>query len=143
MEASNIEKFLFSIEVILSELVQVNVLVNKKTPLGDSFRRRNTPKKSCMLLRSIYECDAPLCMDFIKTQIQIKIIDLSFLYLICFWPIFGVYLWYDFTSYHEKQEFWESFIKEFGCRKFAGFQTLIFLKPELFRMHFSSISSTV
>ena len=45
MEASSIEKFLFSIEVILIELVQVNVLVNKKTPLGDSFRRRNTPKK--------------------------------------------------------------------------------------------------
>ena len=78
MEASNTENFLFSIEFILSELVQVIVLVNKKTPLGDSFRRRNTPKKICMLLRSIYERDTPLSMEFIKTQKQIKMIDLSF-----------------------------------------------------------------
>ena len=143
MEASNIEKFLFSIEFILSELVQVNVLVNKKTPLGDSFRRRNTPKKFCMLLKSIYERDTPLFMEFIKTQKQIKMIDILFLYLICFRSIFGVHLWSDFTSYHEKQELSKSFIKEFGCRKFTGFQTLIFLKPELFHMHFLSTSSNV
>ena len=40
MEASNIDKI--SIELILNELVKENV-VNKKTSLGDSFRRINTP----------------------------------------------------------------------------------------------------
>ena len=41
-EASNIDKV--SIELILNELVKENVLVNKKTSLGDSFRRLNTPQ---------------------------------------------------------------------------------------------------
>ena len=41
MEASNIGKV--SIELILNELVKENVVVNKKTSLGDSFRRINTP----------------------------------------------------------------------------------------------------
>ena len=40
-EASNIDKI--SIELILNELVKENVVVNKKTSLGDSFRRINTP----------------------------------------------------------------------------------------------------
>ena len=40
-EASNIDKV--SIQLILNELVQENVLVNKKTSVGDSFRRINTP----------------------------------------------------------------------------------------------------
>ena len=39
-EASNIDKI--SIELILNELVKENVVVNKKTSLGDSFRRINT-----------------------------------------------------------------------------------------------------
>ena len=41
-ETSNIDKV--SIELILNELVKENVLVNKKTSLGDSFRRINTPQ---------------------------------------------------------------------------------------------------
>ena len=40
-EASNIDKV--SVQLILNELVQENVLVNKKTSVGDSFRRINTP----------------------------------------------------------------------------------------------------
>ena len=42
MEASNIDKV--AIELILNELVKENVLENKKTSLGDSFRRINTPQ---------------------------------------------------------------------------------------------------
>ena len=41
-EASNIDKV--SIDLILNEVVKENVLVNKKTSLGDSFRRINTPQ---------------------------------------------------------------------------------------------------
>ena len=41
MNAFNIEKV--SIELILNDLIKENVLVNKKTSLGDSFRRINTP----------------------------------------------------------------------------------------------------
>ena len=40
-KASNIEKV--SAELILNDLIKENVLVNKKTSLGDSFRRINTP----------------------------------------------------------------------------------------------------
>ena len=40
-KASNIEKV--SIELILNDLIKENVLLNKKTSLGDSFRRINTP----------------------------------------------------------------------------------------------------
>ena len=41
MKASNIDKV--SVELILNELVKENVLLNKKTSLGDSFHRINTP----------------------------------------------------------------------------------------------------
>ena len=41
MNAFNIEKV--SIELILNDLIKENVLLNKKTSLGDSFRRINTP----------------------------------------------------------------------------------------------------
>ena len=40
--ASNIDKV--TIELILNELFKENILVNKKTSLGDSFRRINTPQ---------------------------------------------------------------------------------------------------
>ena len=49
-EASNIDKV--SIELILNELVKENVLVNKKTSLGDSFRRINTPQNLVNSLHS-------------------------------------------------------------------------------------------
>ena len=41
MNAFNIEKV--SIELILNDLIKENVLLNKKTSLGDSFRQINTP----------------------------------------------------------------------------------------------------
>ena len=50
MEASNIDKA--SVDLILNELVKENVLVNKKTSLGDSFRRINTPQNLVNSLHS-------------------------------------------------------------------------------------------
>ena len=50
MEASNIDKV--SIELILDELAKENVLMNKKTSLGDSFRRLNTPQNLVNSLHS-------------------------------------------------------------------------------------------
>ena len=50
MEASNIDKV--SIELILNELVKENVLVHKKTSLGDSFHRTNTPQNLVNSLHS-------------------------------------------------------------------------------------------
>ena len=50
MEASNIDKV--SIELILNELVKENVLVHKKTSLGDSFHRTNTPQNLVIFLHS-------------------------------------------------------------------------------------------
>ena len=49
-KASNIDKV--SIEQILSELVKENVLVNKKTSLGDSLRQINTPQNLVNSLHS-------------------------------------------------------------------------------------------
>ena len=48
--ASNIDKV--TIELILNGLVKENVLVNKKTSLGDSFRRINTPQNLVNSLHS-------------------------------------------------------------------------------------------
>ena len=53
-EASNIDKI--SIELILNELVKENVVVNKKTSLGDSFRRINTPPN---LVNSLHTDSCP------------------------------------------------------------------------------------
>ena len=49
-EASNIDKV--TIELILNELVKENVLVNKKTSLGDSFCRISTPQNLVNSLHS-------------------------------------------------------------------------------------------
>ena len=49
-EVSNIDKV--SVEQILNELVKENVLVNKKTSLGDSFRQINTPQNLVNSLHS-------------------------------------------------------------------------------------------
>ena len=49
-EVYNIEKV--TIELILNELVMENVLVNKKTSLGDSFCRINTPQNLVNSLHS-------------------------------------------------------------------------------------------
>ena len=54
MEASNIDKV--SIELILNELVKEDVVVNKKTSLGDSFRRINTPPN---LVNSLHTDSCP------------------------------------------------------------------------------------
>ena len=49
-EVTNIDKIF--IELILNEMVKENVLVNKKTSLGHSFRRINTPQNLVNSLHS-------------------------------------------------------------------------------------------
>ena len=53
-ESFNIDKV--SIELILYEMVKENVLVNKKTSLGDSFRRINSPQN---LVNSVHTDSCP------------------------------------------------------------------------------------
>ena len=53
-EASNIDKI--SIWLILNELVKKNVVVNKKTSLGDSYCRINTPPN---LVKSLHTDSCP------------------------------------------------------------------------------------
>ena len=67
-EASKIDKI--SIELILNEMVKENVVVNKKTSLGDSFRWINTPSN---LVNSLHTDSCPI----MNKQLQSQLIELN------------------------------------------------------------------